>query len=189
MLFALAMNRVLVTLQRFLLNVNDIYFQGSPRIIGRKSIIFGKNFRCGKNAWIEAVDPHASKVKILFGDNFSASENFHIGAVNAVFIGNNVLVGSNVLITDHSHGQYDSSVDLRKELEIPPNCRKIYGKGAVFVEDNVWIADGVKILSGVRIGYGSIISANTVIRENIPAYTIYGNSGSGKIFKNIVIDE
>lgn len=182
---SLVLNRMLVLAQRILLGSRDIYFQGSPRIIGRASIIFGANFNCGKNAWIEAVDPKKSKINIIFGDNFSASENFHIAAINSIKIGNDVLIGSNVLITDHSHGKYDSSACLMTELETPPNKRCIYSKGPIVIEDNVWIADGVKILPNVKIGFGSIIAANTVVRDDVPSYSIYGSINTSVVVKNL----
>lgn len=180
--FFLTTNRVRVSILRFLLQTEDIYFQGSPRIIGRSGIVFGKRFSCGRNSWIESVNPKQTKSKIVFGDDFSASDNFHLAAINSIIIGNNVLVGSNVLITDHSHGRYDSTRSLMDELFIPPNDRVLFSKGPVIIEDNVWIADGVKILPNVKIGFGSVIAANTVVRENVPAYSIYGFKGIAAIF-------
>ncbi len=171
---SLLQNRILVFTQRILLRNPEIYFQGSPRIIGRKNIKFGKNFCCGKGAWIEAISKEGNEntPTITFGDNFSASENFHIAAIKKISIGSNVLVGSNVLITDHSHGNY-SSTDKNLPA-IPPNERQVFSKGEIIICDNVWIADGVKILPGVTIGFGAVISANSIVRENVPENSIFG---------------
>lgn len=182
--FFLITNRVRVSIQRILLQTHDIYFQGNPRIIGRSGIFFGKRFSCGRNSWIESINPKQTNAKIIFGDNFSASDSFHLAAINSIIIGNNVLVGSNVLITDHSHGRYDSTRSLTEELTIPPNERALFSKGPIIIEDNVWIADGVKILANVKIGFGSVIAANTVVRESVPAYSIYGFRGVASILND-----
>ena len=43
---------------------------------------------------------------------------------------------------------------------------------STIIEDYVWIATGAKILQGVRIGRGSIIGAFSVVRRDIPPYSI-----------------
>ena len=42
----------------------------------------------------------------------------------------------------------------------------------VVLEDNVWVGFGSVILPGVTIGEGSIIGSRSVIREDVPAYTV-----------------
>lgn len=47
-----------------------------------------------------------------------------------------------------------------------------FSKGPIIVEDEVWIGTGSVILSGVRIGKGSVISARSVVKRDVPPYSI-----------------
>jgi len=42
----------------------------------------------------------------------------------------------------------------------------------VIVGDNVWIGDNAVIIGPVSIGRGAIIGANSVVRRDVPAYTM-----------------
>lgn len=175
-------NRINVAFQRICLDSKDVYFQGSPKIRGRKSISFGKNFRCGSGAWIEAINSGAAGTELLkIGNNVTASENLHIAASNGVVIGDNVLLGSNVLIIDHDHGYYGA--DLPDSPVTPPNERRVHSKGSVSIGENVWIGDGVKILSNVKIGAGAVVGSNTVVTRDVPAGAIIGLAGPVRTIK------
>ena len=45
---------------------------------------------------------------------------------------------------------------------------------SVFIEDDVWIPANCTIGKGVRIGKGAIISANSFVNRDVPAYSIVG---------------
>lgn len=47
-----------------------------------------------------------------------------------------------------------------------------FSKGPIIVEDEVWIGAQSVILSGVRIGKGSIISACSLVKRDVPPYSI-----------------
>jgi acetyltransferase-like isoleucine patch superfamily enzyme len=175
-------NRINIAFQRYCLDSNDVYFQGTPKIRGRTGILFGKNFRCGKGAWIETISKSGhDRVLLTIGDNVTASENLHLAAVNGVVIGDNVLLGSNVLIIDHDHGYYGAN--LPDSPALPPNERRVHSKGPVSIGKNVWIGDGVKILSNVNVGNGAVIGANTVVTRDVPAGAIVGSSGPVRTIK------
>ena len=44
----------------------------------------------------------------------------------------------------------------------------------VIVGDDVWIGHGAVILRGVTIGTGSIIAAGSVVRSDVPPFSIVG---------------
>lgn len=185
LLWRLVLNRSKLVVIRRLLGVDDIYFQGSPRILGRRFISFGKNFQCGRSAWIEAVESADERPsgppKISIGDNVVVSEYLHLAAVNRIRIGNDVLIGSGVLISDHSHGHYGH--DGGSHPGTPPCARPLASKGGIDIGDNVWIGDSVKILAGVKIGAGSVIGANTVVSADVPAGSICVSSATARIVK------
>lgn len=49
-------------------------------------------------------------------------------------------------------------------LAVPPE--------PVVLEDSVWIGFGAVILPGVRVGRGSIVGCKTILRKDVPPYTI-----------------
>lgn len=42
----------------------------------------------------------------------------------------------------------------------------------IVIEDNVWIGCNSIILKGVTIGEGSIVSAGSVVMDNVPSHSI-----------------
>ena len=87
----------------------------------------------------------------------------YISSINKVEIEDGVLCGGNVFITDNFHGK--SEVD---ELDIRPNDRLLYSKGAVHIGKNVWIGKNACIMPNVIIGDNCIVGANAVVTKNIP---------------------
>jgi acetyltransferase-like isoleucine patch superfamily enzyme len=129
-------------------------------------------------AWDQYFDQHFTP-EIIIGDNVEMNSDIHIGCINKVIIGNNVLMASRIFITDHMHGNSDSS-----DLHLPPAKRELVSKGPVIIEDNVWIGEGVSILSGVTIGKNSIIGANAVVTKSFPENSVIGGVPA-KLIKSI----
>lgn len=64
-----------------------------------------------------------------------------------------------------------------------------FSKGDIIIKDDVWIGYGTIILSGVTIGQGAVIGAGSVVRKDIPPYSIYCNEVIKKYrFDNEVIE-
>lgn len=144
------------------------YIPNDSRIIGKEFISIGDRFYSYGNLRLEAfAQEGCDRVLLKIGNNVAVGNYCHIGVINRVEIGDNVLMGSNVLITDHMHGK-----SVYKELQIPPNDRKLYSKGAVLIERNVFIGDGVKIMPGVTIGEGAIVGSNAVVTHDVASYSV-----------------
>ena len=147
-----------------------------------KIYVYRQIFSSKSGARLECIDKYGSQIfspKLKIGDNVSLNYYCHIGAINSITIGNNVLVGSHVLITDHSHGQFNI-----ENKDIPFVDRPLYSKGPVIIEDNVWLCDNSCILGGVTIGKGSIIAANAVVTKDIPPYSLAAGAPA-KIIKKL----
>lgn len=146
----------------------------SSKILGKKYLHVGKNFRSGRHLWLEAVIEYNGQhfhPTLIIKDNVSLSDFNHIGAVNYVEIGNHVLFGSKCYVTDHNHGIY-SGDNEQSDPDIPPSQRLLTHDKKVIIEDNVWIGDNVTVLPGVTIGKGAIIGSNAVVSKSIPPYSI-----------------
>lgn len=140
------------------------------KLHNKQYVSIGDNFATLKNTRIEAFDEYYGAIfspEITIGNNVAFNSDCHIGCIDKVIIGNNVLIASRVYISDHNHGNINST-----DLEKPPYLRPLVSKGGIIIEDNVWIGEGVCILSGVIIGKNSIIGANSVVSKSIPPNSV-----------------
>jgi acetyltransferase-like isoleucine patch superfamily enzyme len=53
----------------------------------------------------------------------------------------------------------------------------------VIIRDNVWIGKRCIIFPGVRIGEGSVISAGSVVRSHVPAYSVVAGNPAKVMFR------
>lgn len=152
-------------------------------LLGERYISIGNRVSVQKGVSLTVYDTYMGQKfdspSITIGDNCSIGAFSHITSINKIVIGRNVLMGQRVLITDNAHGT--SSVCL---LEIAPDKRPLYSRGAVIIEDNVWIGEKSSILPGVHIGYGSIIAANSVVTKDVPAFSVVAGVPA-KVIKNM----
>lgn len=145
-------------------------------------IIIGKNVNIDSSAIFRVIRDS----KIIIGDNTSINHgvclmtyggNIEIGTAcdinpyTIIYGHGNTKIGKKVLIAGHcmiipSNHNYK---DTNKPIADQGNTSK-----GIVIQDDVWIAHGCTILDGVTIGQGSIVAAGSVVREDIPPYTIYG---------------
>lgn len=145
-----------------------------PYLRGLSYVKIGKNFTAGRGLRLEVTEDYKGKsFKVEIGENVVLNDYVHIGCANRVTIGNNVLIASKVYITDHNHGYYDADHrDKHESPDVPPLKRLLTEDGYVEIADNVWIGEFVSILPYSRIGRCSIIGANSVVKGEIPPYSI-----------------
>lgn len=143
----------------------------SSNVRFRGKISFGKYFRCEPIVKFLGIEYNP---KIIFGNNVHIEDFVHIGCTNKIEIGDNTVIASKVYISDHNHGYYDEKHFLEHEnpSEISPLYRKLTHDSEVIIGKNVWIGENVTILPGTYIGDGVVISANSVIKGKVEAYTI-----------------
>ncbi len=68
------------------------------------------------------------------------------------------------MIGDHSH-QYE-------EVDLPIQFQGVTERGPVRIERDSWIGANVFILPSVTIGRHAVIGANSVVNQDIPAYSV-----------------
>jgi acyl-[acyl carrier protein]--UDP-N-acetylglucosamine O-acyltransferase len=158
---------------------SQITFGDHPKFMNSKWIFLDKNVSFGNYARLETYGrpeeiEKSTKPKIIIGQGTSFGDFTHIGAINNITIGKNVLGASKILIIDHDHGKGQNF--LKSYTNTPPKDRELISKGPIIIGDNVWIAEGVVILAGSVIGQGCIIAANSVVKGNVPPYTVFFNT-------------
>ena len=106
--------------------------------------------------------------------------NYHIG--EEVFIGEDLIIvddleenSTNLVIED----RVAISPRVTLVLYAVPNWSRIidfvsWKKGNIFIEKDAWIGTGSVILPDVRIGEGAVVGANSLVRKDVPPYTVVG---------------
>lgn len=155
-------------LRRRFAHIGHSFFRWHPySLIGTEFISIGDGCTFEKGLQLTAWHIENSIPKIVIGNNCLFRCNAHITATNSITIGDNLLTGTNVFITDNAHGQTNL-----KALEMTPDSRPLYSKGAVSIGRNVWLGNNVCVLPGVTIGNGVVVGANSVVTHDIPDYCI-----------------
>ena len=149
----------------FLINKNRrTYIDPTARIIGVKNIEIGDYTLISEDVWININHRVGKEKKLIIG------KNCHIGKGNFISVGPKILIkdfcftglNCNILGCGHSYDNpfipYKfSSLTDGKEIEIGVNC---------------WLATSVIILEGVKIGHGSVIGTGTIVKEDIPPFSL-----------------
>jgi len=118
--------------------------------------------------------------KISIGNN-TRIHGSCVHAYNSIEIGNNCLIAANCQIIDgNGHNTSFSNIENR--------INTIGTSKPITIMDNVWLATNVIVLPGVTIGEGSIISANSVVINNIPSMVLAGGNPA-KVIKRYVAKE
>ena len=138
----------------------------------------------GKNSLIGAFFNFESKQgEVIIGDNTFIHEGAKLMARTKIEIGNYVMISWDCTIMDHtSHSTdyRDRAEDFDKLILSQSNnnhllvdkCWDKVNTKPVIIKDHVWIGFGSVIIKGVTIGEGSIIGAQSVVREDVPPWSI-----------------
>lgn len=133
-------------------------------IRGRKGMTFGSGFTTGYRCRFEIFD-FKSGFKLKIGENCKIGDNVHIVASENVTIGDGCLMASNIFISDTNHGSENDAPTIPPDERELTSCPVTIGK-------NVWVGEGVCILPGARIGDGCIIGAHSIVKGDIPSFTV-----------------
>ncbi|MBQ0735331.1 acyltransferase [Aquimarina celericrescens] len=135
-----------------------------------KNIYFGDYSVIKEGANICACNKNST---ISIGNRTTVGFYTFIYASEQIEIGNDCLIAPFVYIVDSDH-----SIAKDKLINMQPNTTS-----KITIEDDVWIATGAKILKGVTVGKGAVIAAGSVVKDDVPPYTIVGGIPAKTISK------
>ncbi|MFC2102695.1 acyltransferase [Bacteroidota bacterium] len=119
-------------------------------------------FSLGAHSTIEDF----TKINNLSGDVI-IGENTRIGISNVIMgpvtIGNDVMIAQHVVIVGVNYGYED--------ITTSPAYQDTK-KGLITVSDDVWIGANSVVLPGVTIGKHSVVAAGSIVRQDVPAYSV-----------------
>ena len=92
-----------------------------------------------------------------------------------ITLGDDVMIGRNVIVYDSDFHQ------LRNQYNQPINPPK-----DVYIGDHVWLTSNITVLKGVTIGKDSLVTAQTVVHDDVPEHCIVAGKGAGRVIKDTV---
>lgn len=101
---------------------------------------------------------------------------------NQIRIGNFVSIGPGTQIVEFNHRtDLPSTYAMQLNFFTKDFGDDVCSKGSIIIDDDVWIGANVSIVSGVHIGRGAVIAAGAVVKEDVPAYEIWGGVPARKL--------
>jgi acetyltransferase-like isoleucine patch superfamily enzyme len=125
----------------------------------------GEDARVLEYCWLDIAYESPNRYMIVVGNGTTVGIRSTISAANLVFIGANVLIAPNVFISDTSHHYEDVDVPI-----IGQPLTTILG--SVRIEDGAWIGTNVLINGNLTIGKNAVIGAGSLVKSDIPAYSV-----------------
>lgn len=146
-----------------------------------KNIHIGQDTQIGPGARLDAQDGrieigqrcwiHPGVLILSYGGTISMGNDCTINPYSILYGHGGLKLGDGVRIA--AHCVIIPSNHITTDTEIP-----IYQQGltkmGITIGDDVWIGAHATILDGVKIGNGSIIAAGSVVKDDVPAFTIFG---------------
>jgi len=128
----------------------------------------GTRITVGANCMIDSfvkIKPAGGSGDVSIGDNSNINSGCVLYTGNGIAIGENVLVAANCVFAPTNHAVKDRSTPI-----IQQGFRA--SKGGIVVEDDVWIGAGCVLLDGAILRQGCVIGAQSLVRGEVPAYSI-----------------
>jgi acetyltransferase-like isoleucine patch superfamily enzyme len=122
--------------------------------------------------WLTAGDG----ARIRIGGGTFLNLGVQVAAVELVEIGAHCMLANGCFVTDGNH-RFD-------DPEAPVPWQGFSSKGPTRLGDNVWCGANVVITSGVTIGERCVIGANSVVTQDIPAFSIAAGAPA-KVLKRV----
>jgi len=115
------------------------------------------------------IKPAGGSGNVVIGKHVIINSGCVIYTGNGVLIGDSVSVAANCVFAPVNH-EFRSLQSLIRAQGFMP------GKGGIIIEDDVWIGAGCTLLDGAVLRRGCVIGALSLVRGEIPAYTIQGGN-------------
>ena len=136
-------------------------------VFGERWIHLGEDTLVGSHVTLSAgMVPGQQMVTdpvVRVGDRCLIGRGSAIVGHLSIDIGDDVFTGMNVYITDQNHGYEDLDMPIGTQLP---------SEDPVVIGADSWIGSGAVILPGARIGRHVVVGANSVVRGEIPDYSV-----------------
>jgi acetyltransferase-like isoleucine patch superfamily enzyme len=134
------------------------------RLFGESRIAIGDNVFVGTGSWLQVLAGCPEPVAVSIGSGTSIAGSCVLSAAKGIRLGESVLLARNVYISDHAHAFEDPTR--------PVLAQGVTGIAEVEIGDGAWLGQNVVVCPGVRVGRGAVVGANSVVRDDIPDYSV-----------------
>ena len=132
----------------------------------------GTRIVVGANSVVDSfvkVKPAGGSGNVIIGERVTINSGCVIYTGNGLTIGNDTAVAGNCVFAPVNHAFEDKNKLIREQRFKP-------SKGGIVIEEDVWIGAGCVLLDGAILRRGCVIGAMSLVRGEIPAYSIQGGN-------------
>ena len=115
------------------------------------------------------IKPAGGSGDVIIGAGSYINSGCVLYTGHGIRIGANVLIAANCTLAPTNHEIRDRSRLIREQGFSP-------SRGGIIIEDDVWVGANSVLLDGAILRRGCIVGAGSVVREELPEYSI--NVGS-----------
>lgn len=112
------------------------------------------------------IKPAGGLGDVVIGEYVAINSGCVLYTGHGIRIGDHVAIAANCTLAPVNHAYKESSSLIREQGFLP-------SKGGIVIEDDVWIGANCVLLDGTRLRQGCVLAAGSVVRHEIPAYTVW----------------
>lgn len=142
-------------------------------------IILGDNVVIGAYSLVRASSPSSLGAGLRMGNNSAIDAYSFIGAAGPVLIGENVIMGQHVSFHAENHNYDRTDIPIKEQ-----GTRRI----GIVIEDDCWVGSNAIFLDGCHVGRGSVIAAGSIVRGEIPPYSVAAGAPARVIKSRALVD-
>lgn len=142
---------------------HSVLHQPVVSTVNPAGIRIGSWVNIGAYSVMEALVPERG-VTVDIGDGAYIGHFLRLTAVGGVTVGREALISDRVYISDTNH-VYDDVTEPIKRQGLRDGRRVEIAEGA-------WLGIGAVVVGNVRIGRNAVVGANTVVRDDVPDFTV-----------------
>jgi len=120
------------------------------------------------------IKPAGGAGDVVFGERCSVNSGCVFYSGNGLTIGNFVSIAANCVFAPVNHEYQDRN-------QLIQNQGFQTSRGGIVIEDDVWIGSGCVFLDGAIVRRGAVIGAMSLVRGEIPEYSVVAGSGLNPI--------
>jgi virginiamycin A acetyltransferase len=138
----------------------------------------GTRIHIGEKVVIDSfvkIKPAGGMGDLVIGSHTIINSGVVIYTGNGITIGSNVLIAANCTFSPTTH-EYRSRERLIREQGFVIPSPLFGGRSGIAIEDDVWIGANCVILEGAYIRRGAVVSAGSVVKDELDEYGIYAGN-------------